>query len=309
MPHFDLHLHMKPAFHRPCRILVSSKEGVPGHVEVSLTASGVLQPDHLQVKAPDALLDAVHDASIAALQNWDDRWSHHGLDGISVSGSFASEVLSVRKFELWSPRRDTLPHRMFVSVFECLPQSACTGAVGALLETLRSYLCLQPVLWLYDEQPLRLRVLPSFGPDAGVSVGRCLAAIPEGAELIVDMSNIEFLGGMAMKLLLPFMRRDPPVRWFVSEPIAGGLMAHGVPAAQIQVDPQRPVTAEGRLRALGNWVIPDALAQLGRTASRRDVIKALRQHHAGLTVQQAANAADELLQLLAIETGSSRGSV
>lgn len=308
MPLFKLVLQFWPSFHRQCSIEIEG-ELTGGVATFEARATGLLQRNVLPLAVEAEGMQALHGCCSSMLAAWDPRWRQSGLDGISIDGIFDSAESDAQAFSLWSPKRGSPGYAMIAAALDCFPVEDCTGVAGELLEIVRDYFDLQPSVTVINQVPLRLRFAPSVNAKDAVEIERSLRELPDDVELIVDVSGMEHLV-YALARIAPIavlLKRPGVVRWIVREVDANVLIARGVQPSAIETVQCLPISPRGEPILLGGLFIssPELIA-LANAGARIELVRAIRQEY-GLTVEQSAKAAGELIEIL-VASPSSDGS-
>lgn len=307
MPLIRLVLQFSPSFHRQCSIQIEG-ELTGGLATFEARATGLLPQITLSLAVDAAGMEALHGCCSSMLVAWDPRWSQSGLDGISIEGIFDSSEAYPQAFSLWSPKRSSHGHAMIAAALDCLSVEDCTGVAGELLEIVRDYFDLQPPVTVINQLPLRLRFSPSVNAKDTDEIERSLLELPDDVDLIVDVSGMEYLPHALGRIapIARLLKRPGGLRWIVRDVDADVLIAHDVHPSAIETVPCFPISHRGEPIVLGGIFIssPELIA-LANTDARVELVRAIRQEY-GLTVEQSAKAAKELIEILAASP-SSRG--
>lgn len=299
MPPFDLHLKLHPAFHRHCSIRIEGDDTGLATFEAELT--GLLPRVVLTLPVESGHMAVLRARCLSMLERWDEQWSRSGLDGIWIDGMLDSSDSKPRTFKLWSPDSGNVAHAMLSAVLDCFPVEHCNGVTGELLEIVRSYLELQPPVIVIKEVPLRVRLAPWMHRRDAQEIEKCLSALPEDSDLIVDASGVERFGqGLANILPMTWLlKRIRAVHWIAESVDADALIAYGVEPSTIEIIHHPPISPMGHPIVLGGIVVSSpALVSLASSGTRIELVRAFRQEHR-LTIEQASRAAGELINIVA----------
>jgi hypothetical protein len=243
----------------------------------------------------------LHRRSSTMLMEWNEQWSQPGLDGVSIDGVFDSSNSKPQPFSLWSPREGSAAHTMLAAVFECFPFDRCSGPVGELLEIVRSYLDLQPSVSIINYHPLHLRLAPWVHANDACEVESHLRMLADDSDLIIDASGVERFCG-ALTRLLPLdhlLSRRGEVRWIVRSEFSNALIQAGVVQSMIEIVPVSPISRTGEPIVLGGiFVRSSDLIAFAKAGERMELVRGFRKEYS-LTIEQAAKAAAELLEIVA----------
>jgi hypothetical protein len=299
MSPFELHLQITPAFHRPCSIRIEGKVNALTTFEAH--SIGLLPRAVLALPVESSRIAILHACCSSMLTQWEDVWSQSGCDGVCIDGIFSSSDAKDQAFMLWSPERGSAGYAMLAAALDCFPFERCSGVAGELLEMVRSYLELQPPVIVLNEVPLRLRFAPGVHAKDASEIEKILGALPQDGDLIVDLSGVERLGRVLGTILpmVQFLKRRGVVRWLVQSVDTDGLLGHGVEPSTIETVQHVPISAWGNPIVFGGLEIssPELIA-LAKNGTRIELVSALRRKY-GMTIEQAAIAARELLGILA----------
>jgi hypothetical protein len=295
---FDLDLRFAPSFHRACSIHIVGE--VVSEATFEAPPSGLLPRVALTLEVDEAQSTELRASCQSMLRAWDSRWSSHGLDGISVGGTFDDTEAGEQSFRLWSPPKNSGAHTMLAAALACFPPSLCGGPAEGPIDVLRSYFGLQPAFVVTGEDPVRLRLAPWLHRTHAHEVEQQIRSLPEDGALLIDAGGVERFGP-ALPSVLPMAqlrKRASSVRWIARGDAAEALRTSGVPPSEIETVPRSRLTDTGHPIVLGGIVIssPESIA-LARTGARIELTRALRDKHR-LTVAQAAQAASELIELI-----------
>lgn len=127
-----------------------------------------------------------------------------------------------------------------------------------------------------------------------------MRTLPSDADPIVDASDVDRVGAKVVQFLPMewLLKRRGLVRWIVHGSFLAPLLQAGVDRATIDVVPPVPISPMGEPMLLGGLCISSsALISLAKAGRKMDVIRSLRSEF-GLTIEQAARAAAELIHIV-----------
>ncbi|KST65135.1 hypothetical protein [Mastigocoleus testarum] len=217
MKEYALQIDFSPSFHRSSKWTVSC---LSSHAELTVVVKERFEESSLQrtFKLCSDRANHLFEVCYEILRHYSNDWSLIGFDGISAQGSFTSEAFSLDKFSFWSPERNEYPHNLVEALLGLVNLNSLKidDKFTSYYEQLYSYFDFGIPVRIIEGNPKRLRIYCGLSSDMEEELSKIIRDIKPEEDLIVDMTNFDFMGTMLCPVFRPLIERPGSTRWIVS---------------------------------------------------------------------------------------------
>jgi len=225
-----LHIGLSPSFHPGLNIYVSSSGKVEIKYSTSYQSEKMKFVELIELKRAEQILISTRDI----LKTPDHEDKRIGLDGIKVNIRFIEGSEEITK-NSWSP--SPLYSRSSFQVvqlaYELMGSLNAPILLQNHIEQLESYFELGLPVKIKKGNPYNIRFYAGLSANDKQELSNVLRSIPDGVEVVVDMSNFNGMGTVLYPEFREFLSRNLNISWIASGRAKYQLIEIGVSEVQI----------------------------------------------------------------------------
>lgn len=240
MKEYVFQIDFRPSFHRSSRWTVSCFSSDP-KLAVVVNKEQRFKGDGLQRTFKLGSDQATHFFQVCyeTLRHYSNNSNRTGFavfDGITAQGSFTSEAFCLDEFSFLSPQRNEYPHNLVEALLSLVHLGSLTidDKFTPYCEQLHWYFDFGIPVRIIEGNPKRLRIYCGLSSDMEDELSKIIRHIKPAEDLIVDMSNFDFMGELLCPVFRPLIERPGSTRWIACAEAIPCLEAMAVPIQFIE---------------------------------------------------------------------------